>query len=453
MQSTRRQKLQRPSAKGHELGISGLDGEAVESGTNSRRMRSARSSGTESFRALVDVAKVIAAAPGPAQALDQLVHLVVPAFGDFAVVVIPRDHQLHVIAAAHKDPAKDVFARLLLGQAPIAPMGESPSTRAFKTGRPIKLVGLSASDLAGWFGDDAYSDWAQSMEIRAVLAMPLKSRGSTVGVMTFGLTNNCDSRRLDPDAIGPLTSLVAIAVQQAADSYACEELKTAFRAGSPARVPGSNSAVEPRSVLIVDPLSVARKGIRALVEDVDSLSICGEAIGLQDACAFTCQPDVIVTGLVLEDCAGPQVVTKLLDAFPAANLLVVSRIDRPLFVHLALACGAKGYMLKSAPLVEVLDAICQVSKGEPYVQPLLGAALSKWQSSLSGRTEGGKLTQREREVLGLVALGHTNAEIASITGVSLRTVETHRSHLVHKLAVHSRADLVARATELTMGAG
>jgi len=402
------------------------------------------------FDELMTAAGVLADSASPAEALDQLVHLASSAFGDFAVVIVPRDHQFHVIAAAHRDPAKDVLARMLLGQVPVAPHGGSPAAQAFKTGLPVMVCNLRPSDVMAWFGDDAYSEWAKDMELSAVLAIPLKSRGSVVGVMTLGLTcGKGDTRQLDLDAASPLTSLIAIAVRQAADSFTNDELKAAFQHNARTQANGSTAGIRSGSILIVDPFPVDREGIKSLVGTIGGLSICGEAVGLQDAADLACQPALVVTGLVLEDCAGPQVVARLLDAFPDANLLVISRIDRPLFVHLALAAGAKGYLLKSAPPGEVVEAIRRVSDGEPYVQPRLGAALVQWHASLPGGIEGGRLTQREREVLGLVALGHTNAEIASITGVSLRTVETHRSHLAQKLGVHSRADLVARAQELS----
>jgi two-component system response regulator NreC len=144
------------------------------------------------------------------------------------------------------------------------------------------------------------------------------------------------------------------------------------------------------------------------------------------------------------------VVTRLRERFPRAGLLALARLDNPVYVHLALTAGDDGYVsLKSAAPAEVLEAVRRVADGEGYVQPVLGAALARWEEipRRHDRDSLVSLTRREQEVLELLALGYTNAEVAAALGVALRTVEAHRMHVVQKLGLRSRADLVRFVAE------
>ena len=146
----------------------------------------------------------------------------------------------------------------------------------------------------------------------------------------------------------------------------------------------------------------------------------------------------------------PEVVTRLRQRFPRARLLALARLDNPIYVHLALTAGDDGYVsLKSAAPGEVLEAVRRVAAGEDYVQPALGAALARWQEipHRHDRDSLWSLTRREQEVLELLALGYTNAEVAAALGVALRTVEAHRVHVTQKLGLRSRADLVRFVAE------
>jgi two-component system response regulator NreC len=127
---------------------------------------------------------------------------------------------------------------------------------------------------------------------------------------------------------------------------------------------------------------------------------------------------------------------------PGTAIVVLTMQEDPAFAREAMAAGARGYVLKEAADTELVAAIRTVADGGTYLQPDVGAKLA---AAADGH--GGELTQRETEVLRLVALGHTNAEIADSLFLSIRTVETHRSNIQSKLKLSRRADLVRYALE------
>jgi len=126
-------------------------------------------------------------------------------------------------------------------------------------------------------------------------------------------------------------------------------------------------------------------------------------------------------------------------------VLVLSMQDDPHYVREAFAAGAAGYVLKEAADSEVVGAVRAVAAGERYVHPALGARLVAAEAEERRRAEEDPLSEREREVLRLLALGHTNQEIAKLLYISVRTAETHRAHIMQKLGLSSRAELVRYA--------
>jgi two-component system, NarL family, response regulator NreC len=119
--------------------------------------------------------------------------------------------------------------------------------------------------------------------------------------------------------------------------------------------------------------------------------------------------------------------------------------DDPRYIREAFAAGASGYVLKEAADTEVVSAVRAVAGGERYVHPVLGARLVAAEADERKRAEADPLSDREREVLRLLALGHTNQEIAKMLYISVRTAETHRAHIMQKLRLTSRAELVRHA--------
>lgn len=200
----------------------------------------------------------------------------------------------------------------------------------------------------------------------------------------------------------------------------------------------------PVRVLLVDDHAVLRSGLRLLLEREEGLEPVGEAGSAEEALRALprLSPDVVVMDIEMPGIGGLEGVTRIRERAPDAHLLVLSMHDQARDVRRAFDAGAHGYLPKAAADEDLVRAIRAVAAGERYVHPSLGAALA------SPKEAGGpidELTAREREVLRLLALGHTNQEIAERLVVSVRTVESHRAHVMTKLRVSTRAGLVREA--------
>ena len=202
-------------------------------------------------------------------------------------------------------------------------------------------------------------------------------------------------------------------------------------------------------VLIVDDHAVVRSGLRLLLEAEDGVEPVGEAGTAQDAVfqARALTPDVILLDVLLPDRTGLEILPQLKHENPDAKVLVLSMQDEPRYVREAFAAGASGYVLKEAADTEVVAAIREIAGGGRYVNPELGARLVAADTEAAKLADADPLSDREREVLCLLALGHTNQEIAKMLYISVRTAETHRAHIMQKLGLQTRADLVAYALD------
>jgi len=202
-------------------------------------------------------------------------------------------------------------------------------------------------------------------------------------------------------------------------------------------------------VLVVDDHAVVRAGLRALLDGDDELEVVGEAGTARDAIfeARSTKPDVIVLDVVMPEQTGLEVIPTLLHEHPETKVLVLSMQDDPQYVREAFSAGASGYVLKEAADAEVVTAVKEVARGGRYVHPVLGARLVAAETEEARRAEADPLSDREREILRLLALGHTNQEIAEQLYISVRTAETHRAHIMQKLRLSSRAELVRYALD------
>jgi two-component system response regulator NreC len=202
-------------------------------------------------------------------------------------------------------------------------------------------------------------------------------------------------------------------------------------------------------VVVVDDHAVVRSGLRLLLEAEDDLEVVAEAGNAREAVFETRvhKPDVILLDVVMPGESGIEAVPKLLHEAPDAKVLVLSMQDDPRYVREAFAAGASGYVLKEAADAEVVDAIRQVAGGGRYVHPALGARMVAADAAAQAAADADPLSDREREVLRLLALGHTNQEIAKQLFISVRTAETHRAHIMRKLGLETRAELVRYALE------
>jgi two-component system response regulator NreC len=200
-------------------------------------------------------------------------------------------------------------------------------------------------------------------------------------------------------------------------------------------------------ILIVDDHAVVRTGLRLLLDGEEGLETVAEAGTARDAVfeARKHKPDVILMDIVLPDKTGIEATPDVLAEAPSSKVLVLSMEDDPTYVREAFAAGASGYVLKEAADTELVTALKQVAAGERYVHPALGARMVAAEAEASARAEADPLSDREREVLRLLALGHTNQEIAKMLYISVRTAETHRAHIMRKLRLTTRAELVRYA--------
>jgi two-component system, NarL family, response regulator NreC len=200
-------------------------------------------------------------------------------------------------------------------------------------------------------------------------------------------------------------------------------------------------------VLVVDDHAVVRSGLRRLLDAEEDIETVAEAPDADRAVfeAIEHKPDVVLMDLVMPRKGGIEGMPAVLQAVPAAKVLVLSMQDDPRYVREAFAAGASGYVLKEAVDTEVVQAVRAVAAGDRYVHPVLGARLVAAEAEERRRVEEDPLSDREREVLRLLALGHTNQEIAKQLYISVRTAETHRAHIMQKLRLSSRSELVRYA--------
>lgn len=203
-------------------------------------------------------------------------------------------------------------------------------------------------------------------------------------------------------------------------------------------------------VALCDDHAIVRGGLRRILEEEDGMVVVGEAGSAAEAerLATSERPDVFVMDLGLPDASGIEATRRVLAVSPGTAVLVLTVHDDVAYLRRAFEAGAVGYLVKDAADIDLVQAVRTVASGGQYVHHTLGAALLAPESAgarLGG--PGGELSEREADVLRLVALGLTNAEIGEQLYVSVRTVETHRSHIHQKLGVRSRAELVRLARE------
>ena len=194
------------------------------------------------------------------------------------------------------------------------------------------------------------------------------------------------------------------------------------------------------SVVIVDDHAILRAGVRGRLEREPDISVVGEASSAEQAIerCGALMPQVVLLDLLLPRRPGCEAIPELLRRSPRTRVLVLSSQAAPSWVRRALCAGAVGFLSKRASDRELATAIRRVASGEGYVEPSLGASL------VVDNSDGAlaPLSERERDVLQLLALGYTNQEIAGRLFISVRTVDTHRAHIMLKLGLETRAELV-----------
>jgi two-component system, NarL family, response regulator NreC len=203
----------------------------------------------------------------------------------------------------------------------------------------------------------------------------------------------------------------------------------------------------PFTVALADDHPVVRAGLRTLLSAESAVEVVAEFPDLPSTRRGVreLQPAILLLDLTMSGSSALQTIPELLAARPGLKVVVLTMHEDPGFAREALRLGAHGYLLKDAAADELVIAIRAVLRGQTYLYPTIGARLATLDSPPAG------LTDREAQVLGLIAAGHTNAEIASRLFVSLRTVEGHRAQLRTKLHLESRAQLSEWAAEHGLG--
>ena len=207
----------------------------------------------------------------------------------------------------------------------------------------------------------------------------------------------------------------------------------------------------PIRILLADDHTIVRDGLRALLERQADMAVVAEAADGRECVHLAEQhsPDVVIMDVAMPEMNGIEAARRILAANPKTSVLILSMHRDESYVLRALRAGARGYLLKDSPRDDVLTAIRTVAAGRSYLSRQVSQILQEdYVRQLESRgleDSYDLLTDREREILQLLAEGKANKEVASLLNISPTTVETHRAHILQKLSLHSTADLILYA--------
>jgi DNA-binding NarL/FixJ family response regulator len=204
-------------------------------------------------------------------------------------------------------------------------------------------------------------------------------------------------------------------------------------------------------ILLADDHSLLREGLRLLLEKQPEFAVVGEAGDGREAVrlAEELKPDVVVMDIAMPELNGIEATLRIVNGLPRTSVLILSMHHDESYVARALKAGARGYLLKDSLKADLLNAVQAVTEGRSFFSPKVSRIL---QEDYMRKLTGGDvedsfdlLTDREREILQLVAEGKTNKEVASRLGLSVHTVDTHRGNILQKLNLHSVPELILYA--------
>mgnify|MGYP003574406185 CR=1 FL=1 len=200
-------------------------------------------------------------------------------------------------------------------------------------------------------------------------------------------------------------------------------------------------------IVVADDHPVLREGLKQLLSEREGFEVVGEAGDGRELVrrATELRPDVVVIDLTMPGMNGIQAARKLRGVLPDAKLIVLTVREEEELVYEALRAGVNAYVLKGHGVDDLAGAIDAALRGERYLSPAIDRLVVDTEGKAGLKTVSQQLTNREREVCKLLALGHTVPEIAAMIGISRKTVDVHKTRLMKKLAVHNRAELVTYA--------
>jgi len=204
-------------------------------------------------------------------------------------------------------------------------------------------------------------------------------------------------------------------------------------------------------ILIADDHGIVRKGLRLQLEQNDDFEVIAEATDGREAVrlAEELAPDVVIMDIAMPNLNGIEATTQLVKKNPQVGVIILSMYSDETYLMRTLAAGAKGYLLKDSADVDLHRAVQVVAEGKPFFSPAIAdTLLEDYMRQLQQRglqDSYDLLTEREKEILQLLAEGKSNKDVAGILNLSTNTVETHRTRIMQKLDLHSTAEIVLYA--------
>ena len=201
------------------------------------------------------------------------------------------------------------------------------------------------------------------------------------------------------------------------------------------------------TVVLADDHELVRDGIRMVLEAETDMEVVAQAADAEAAARYVLghKPTILILDLSMPGRPSLELMPQMIESSPETSVIVVTMQNEPVFARKALQAGAKGFVIKQSAAGELVTAIRSVLDGQTYINPNLGARLAAEPDAPDGPPDD--LTPREIEVLGLLALGYMNPEIADQLVLSVRTVETHRANIQRKTGISTRAELIAYAID------
>jgi two-component system response regulator NreC len=201
------------------------------------------------------------------------------------------------------------------------------------------------------------------------------------------------------------------------------------------------------TVVLADDHELVRDGIRMVLEAQPDIEVVAQAPDAETAARYVLghKPSILILDLSMPGKPSLELMPQMIEASPNTSVIVLTMQNEPAFARKALQAGAKGFVVKQSAASELVAAVRSVLAGQTYINPQLGARLAAEPQTPEGPPDD--LTPREAEVLGLLALGYMNPEIAERLVLSVRTVETHRANIQRKTGLSTRAELIAYAIE------